>query len=129
MRRGGLTAARIGRDKACPSACLNAFRAVGHHRQLAYARIMTVRGDMVRSRRRGSQVEPCGRTDCCTWPDNGAVTFVADDLGAWLVGLLADAGWRKLVAFEQGDQQERACMGLARPRLPRPLRTGVGDAD
>jgi hypothetical protein len=42
------------------------------------------------------------------WPDNGGVVFVADDLGAWLVGLLADAGRRKLVAFVLGDEQERA---------------------
>jgi len=43
----------------------------------------------------------CGR-------DNGGVALVADDLGAWLVGLLADAGRRKLVAFVLGDEQERA---------------------
>jgi hypothetical protein len=31
------------------------------------------------------------------------MAFVADDLGAWLVGLLADAGRRKLVALVLGD--------------------------
>jgi hypothetical protein len=36
------------------------------------------------------------------------VAFVADDLGAWLVGLLADAGCRKLGAWVLGDEQERA---------------------
>jgi tetratricopeptide (TPR) repeat protein len=36
------------------------------------------------------------------------VAFVADDLGAWLVGLLADAGRRKLTAWVLGDEQERA---------------------
>jgi hypothetical protein len=36
------------------------------------------------------------------------VVFVADDLGAWLVGLLADAGRRKLTALVLGSEQERA---------------------
>ena len=40
--------------------------------------------------------------------DNGGVALVADDLGAWLIGLLADAGRRKLVTFVLGDEQERA---------------------
>jgi hypothetical protein len=39
---------------------------------------------------------------------NGGVDLVADDLGAWLIGLLADAGRRKLVSFVLGDEQERA---------------------
>jgi TIR domain len=33
--------------------------------------------------------------------------FVADDLGAWLVGLLADAGRKKLTAWVLGTDQER----------------------
>jgi hypothetical protein len=36
------------------------------------------------------------------------VVFVADDLGAWLVGLLADAGRRKLTAVVLGSDQQRA---------------------
>jgi len=36
------------------------------------------------------------------------VVFVADDLAAWLVGLLADAGRKKLTALVLGDAQERA---------------------
>ena len=36
------------------------------------------------------------------------VVFVADDLGAWLVGLLADAGRRKLTVMVLGSEQERA---------------------
>ena len=36
------------------------------------------------------------------------MVFVADDLGAWLVGLLADAGRRKLIALVLGSDQERA---------------------
>jgi hypothetical protein len=36
------------------------------------------------------------------------VVFVADDLGAWLVGLVADAGRRKLTALVLGSDQERA---------------------
>jgi hypothetical protein len=33
--------------------------------------------------------------------------FVADDLGAWLVGLLGDAGRRKLTTLILGSDQER----------------------
>jgi len=40
--------------------------------------------------------------------DTGSVPFVADDLGAWLVALLADAGRKKLTALVLGDDQERA---------------------
>ena len=36
------------------------------------------------------------------------MVFVADDLGAWLVGLLADAGRKKLVTVVFGDEQQRA---------------------
>jgi hypothetical protein len=36
------------------------------------------------------------------------VPFLADDLGAWLVALLADAGRRKLITFVLGDEQVRA---------------------
>jgi len=45
------------------------------------------------------------------------VPFAADDLGAWLVGLLADAGRRKLVAFVLGDEQERALHGACQAAL------------
>ena len=36
------------------------------------------------------------------------MVFVVDDLAAWLVGLLADAGRKKLTEFMFGDEQERA---------------------
>ena len=36
------------------------------------------------------------------------MVFVADNLGAWLVGLLADAGRKKLTALVLGSDQERA---------------------
>jgi hypothetical protein len=36
------------------------------------------------------------------------MVFVADDLGAWLVGLLANAGSRKLTTLLLGSDQERA---------------------
>ena len=36
------------------------------------------------------------------------VVFVADDLGAWLVGLLADAALRRLTTWVLGSDQERA---------------------
>jgi tetratricopeptide (TPR) repeat protein len=41
-------------------------------------------------------------------PDNSVMGLVADDLGAWLVSMLADAARRKLVAFVLGDDQGRA---------------------
>jgi hypothetical protein len=37
-----------------------------------------------------------------------SVVFVADDLGSWLVGLLADAARKKLTALLLGDEQSRA---------------------
>jgi hypothetical protein len=40
--------------------------------------------------------------------DNGVVSFVADDLAAWLVALLADSGRGKLTSWLAGDEQERA---------------------
>ena len=36
------------------------------------------------------------------------MVFLADDLGAWLVGLLADAGRKKLTTLVLGTDQERA---------------------
>ena len=42
------------------------------------------------------------------WPETASVVFVADDLGAWLVGLLADAARKKLTALVLGSDQERA---------------------
>ncbi len=36
------------------------------------------------------------------------MVFVADDLGAWLVAVLADAGRKKLAEFVLGTDQERA---------------------
>ena len=40
--------------------------------------------------------------------ETASVVFVADDLGAWLIGLLADAGRKKLTALVLGSDQERA---------------------
>jgi hypothetical protein len=45
------------------------------------------------------------------------VAFVADDLGAWLVSLLADAGRKKLATFVLGDEQVRALRGACRAAL------------
>lgn len=36
------------------------------------------------------------------------MVFIADDLGAWLIGLMADAGHRRLTSFVLGSEQERA---------------------
>lgn len=40
--------------------------------------------------------------------DNAGVVFGADDFGAWLVGLLADAGRKRLITVVLGSDQERA---------------------
>jgi hypothetical protein len=47
------------------------------------------------------------------------VVFVADDLGAWLAGLLADAGRKKLTAFVLGSDQERALRSAAAAAVQR----------
>jgi hypothetical protein len=36
------------------------------------------------------------------------MAFVADDLGAWLIALLADVGRRKLTTSVLGTEQQRA---------------------
>ena len=41
------------------------------------------------------------------------MAFVADDLAAWLVGLLADTGRKKLTALVLGTEQERALRSAA----------------
>lgn len=45
--------------------------------------------------------------------DTGSVVFVADDLAAWLTGLLADAGRKKLTTLVLGTDQERALRSAA----------------
>ncbi len=47
------------------------------------------------------------------------MVFVADDLGAWLVGLLADAGRKKPTTMVPGSDQARALRstGMAAVRL------------
>jgi hypothetical protein len=45
------------------------------------------------------------------------VVFVADDLRAWLVGLLADAGRKKLTALVLGSDQQRALRKAAADAL------------
>ena len=45
------------------------------------------------------------------------MVFVVDDLLGWLVGLLADAGRKKLVTRVLGTDQERALRRLLRPPL------------
>jgi hypothetical protein len=41
------------------------------------------------------------------------MVFIADDLAAWLVGLLADAGRKKLTSLVLGTEQERALRSAA----------------
>lgn len=42
------------------------------------------------------------------------MVFVADDLVGWLIGLLADAGRKKLTSLIFGSEQERALQSAAR---------------
>jgi uncharacterized protein YidB (DUF937 family) len=47
------------------------------------------------------------------------VPFVADDLAAWLIGLIADAGLKKLTVFIRGTDQERALRSVAENAIQR----------
>jgi hypothetical protein len=47
------------------------------------------------------------------------VVFVVDDLGAWLVGLLADASLKKLTTLVLGSDQERALRQAAKAAVQR----------
>jgi len=47
------------------------------------------------------------------------VVFVVDDLGAWLVGLLADASLKKLTTLVLGSDQERALRHAAKAAVER----------
>src|ERR1035438_5736130 len=51
--------------------------------------------------------------------ETAGVPFVADDLGAWLVGVLADAGRRKLTGLVLGSDQERALRSAATAAVQR----------
>jgi hypothetical protein len=58
------------------------------------------------------------------------MVFVADDLGAWLTALLADAGRRKLITLVLGTEQERALRSAATAAVQRTaeeLYPGDGD--
>ncbi len=46
------------------------------------------------------------------------VSFVADDLAAWLVSLVADAGRKRLTSWLLGDEQERALRQAATAAVP-----------
>jgi hypothetical protein len=46
------------------------------------------------------------------------VVFVVDDLAAWLVGLLADVGRKKLTTLVLGDAQKRALQQAAIATCP-----------
>src|SRR6185437_762912 len=47
------------------------------------------------------------------------MVFIADDLAAWLTGLLADAGRKKLTEFVLGTDQERALRSAATAAVQR----------
>jgi tetratricopeptide (TPR) repeat protein len=51
--------------------------------------------------------------------ETAGVPFAADDLGAWLVGLLADAGRKKLTTLVLGTDQERALRSAATAAVQR----------
>lgn len=50
---------------------------------------------------------------------DAGVVFVADDLGAWLIEVLADSGRRKLTGLILGTDQERALRSAARTAIQR----------
>jgi tetratricopeptide (TPR) repeat protein len=62
-----------------------------------------------------SRVCPADRqvSDRLNGKDNGDVVFVADDLAAWLIGLLADRGRRRMTTILLGTEQERALRSAA----------------
>jgi hypothetical protein len=45
--------------------------------------------------------------------------FVADDLTGWLIGVLADAGRKKLTSLVFGSEQERALRSAATAAVQR----------
>ena len=47
------------------------------------------------------------------------MAFVADDLAAWLIGVLADAGLNRLTVFVRGAPQERALRSAAAAAIER----------
>src|SRR5260370_11231700 len=59
------------------------------------------------------------RVSAGCWPAAGrrgqddGMSFVADDIGAWLIGLLADAARRRLATWILGTEQERALRDAA----------------
>jgi hypothetical protein len=59
-----------------------------------------------------SVVEAGSAKNAVGWETAGVV-LVADDLGAWLIGLLADAVSRRLITAVVGSQQERALQQAA----------------
>lgn len=81
----------------------------------------------------GARLSALGRRDAhspagrrCFWHRTGpavlaerlawrhaGVVFVADDLAGWLIGLLADAGRKKLTSLVLGSEQERALRSAA----------------
>jgi tetratricopeptide (TPR) repeat protein len=50
---------------------------------------------------------------------NAGMVFVADDLAGWLIGLLADAGRKKLTGLVLGSEQERALRSAATAAVQR----------
>jgi hypothetical protein len=48
------------------------------------------------------------------------VAFVADDLAAWLIFILAEGGRKKLTSLILGDDPERALRRPPRPRSSAP---------
>jgi hypothetical protein len=50
---------------------------------------------------------------------HAGTVFVADDLAAWLIGLLADAGRKKLITLVLGSEQERVLRSAATAAVQR----------
>jgi hypothetical protein len=59
------------------------------------------------------------RTACHGTGKTAEVVFVADDLAAWLIGRLADAGFQKLTTLVLGTEQQRALRQAAAAAVER----------
>ena len=65
------------------------------------------------------------RTTCHGTGKTADVVFVADDLVAWLIGRLADAGFKKLTTLVLGTEQQRALRQAAATAVERPTGRAV----
>ena len=79
-------------------------------------RLVGLTGSRVRQGKQGLDIHlPCRLHGMPQAGEDSEVVFVADDLAAWLVGLLADDGRRRLTRLVLGSDQEQAHLPLPEP--------------